>query len=130
MHGEESPILPHRTTEPPLSALPHTLAPAHLTRLLQDVLSIMNSLMEEKAIVQEDALLMELTDMVVILQEEAENLMFMVDLVEEYMEEVEIGWIDGIMLQTPTVDVFDGKKGDFKLEWDDFALGLDDSENE
>jgi hypothetical protein len=74
--------------EPPPT--PYLAAPANLTNLLQDVLGIMNTIMESRAKVEEeDAILQELTELVVIMQEEAEMLVEVSDLVEEYCGEVE-----------------------------------------
>jgi len=74
--------------EPPPT--PSSVAPANLTNLLQDVLSVMNTIMESRADVEEeDAILQELAELVVIMQEEAEMLIEVSDLVDEYCGEIE-----------------------------------------
>ncbi|KUJ17680.1 uncharacterized protein LY89DRAFT_733513 [Mollisia scopiformis] len=80
-------------SEPPT---PSSQAPQTLTGLLTDVLSIMNSIMSQQALVaSENELLEDLTELVVILQEEAEEMLAMADLVEEFVEEVEVGEVVG-----------------------------------
>jgi hypothetical protein len=75
--------------EPPPT--PSSVAPANLTNLLQDVLGIVNTIMESRAEVEEeDAIFQELTELVVIMQEEAEMLVEVSDLVEEYCGEIEV----------------------------------------
>jgi hypothetical protein len=85
------------STPPPFTfdmGRPPTLsstAPANLTGLLQDVLGIMNTIMDSRAEVgEEDAILQELTELVVIMQEEAEMLVEVRDLMEEYCEGMEV----------------------------------------
>ncbi|CZR56408.1 uncharacterized protein PAC_06296 [Phialocephala subalpina] len=74
--------------EPPT---PSSQAPKNVTGLLTDVLSIMNSIMSQQALVaSENELLEDLTELVVILQEEAEEMLQMADLVEEYCDEIEV----------------------------------------
>lgn len=75
--------------EPPT---PSSQVPQNVTTLLTDVLSIMNSIMSQQALVaSENELLEDLTELVVILQEEAEEMLMLADLVEEYKEELETG---------------------------------------
>jgi hypothetical protein len=70
---------------------PSSIGPANLTGLSQDVLEIKNTIMDFRAAVEEgDAILRELTGLVVITQEEAEMLINVSDLVEEYCGEVEV----------------------------------------
>lgn len=74
---------------PELPPTPSAAAPSNITILLQDVLGVMTTLMSEEMVVRgedEDGLLGELTDIVVTLQEEAEELVGMADLVEELVE--------------------------------------------
>lgn len=100
----------------------------------------MNTIMSSQQIVQEeDALLSELTSMVITLQEEAENLVQMADLVEEYVEEISIAeevgeieeWVDGLGLRTPMLEVLEEVKGGGGgHERNDSGVGLDDDDGE
>ncbi|KAH7323807.1 hypothetical protein BKA65DRAFT_555479 [Rhexocercosporidium sp. MPI-PUGE-AT-0058] len=70
---------------------PSSLAPEKMTNLLTEVLNIMNTIMDQQHSVQEeDAILADLTELVVIMQEEAESLLHLAGLVEEFVDEVEI----------------------------------------
>ncbi|KAJ5050871.1 uncharacterized protein L3040_002739 [Drepanopeziza brunnea f. sp. 'multigermtubi'] len=70
---------------------PSSQAPEKMTSLLSEVLSIMNTIMEQQHTVQqEDRIVAELTELVVIMQEEAEALLNLADLVEEFVEEVDV----------------------------------------
>ncbi|CAG8955615.1 hypothetical protein HYFRA_00009569 [Hymenoscyphus fraxineus] len=96
------PTIPPTAFDPPPT--PSSLAPLHLTGLLQQVLLIMNTIMGQQSIVQEeDDLLRDLTELVVIMQDEAEALVNMADLVEEYVEEVDAAemreWIEELDLE-------------------------------
>ncbi|KAF8848528.1 hypothetical protein BDZ45DRAFT_698323 [Acephala macrosclerotiorum] len=74
--------------EPPT---PSSQAPKNVTGLLTDVLSIMNSIMSQQALVaSENELLEDLTELVVILQAEAEEMLQLADFVEEYCDEIEV----------------------------------------
>ncbi|KAI9047274.1 hypothetical protein LZ554_008725 [Drepanopeziza brunnea f. sp. 'monogermtubi'] len=78
----------HGCSVPPT---PSSQAPEKMTSLLSDVLSIMNTIMEQQHTVQqEDRIVAELTELVVIMQEEAEALLNLADLVEEFVEEVDV----------------------------------------
>ncbi|KAH7371906.1 hypothetical protein BKA64DRAFT_751156, partial [Cadophora sp. MPI-SDFR-AT-0126] len=86
---------------------PSSQAPEKMTNLLTEVLNIMNTVMEQQHSVQEeDAILSDLTELVVIMQEEAEALLHLADLVEEYVEEVDISkeaaeiedWVEDLRL--------------------------------
>lgn len=85
--------------QPPMSS---PSLPLHLTSLLQEILSIMNTVMEEKSRVEnEDVVLSGMAELVAIMQEEAEMLVEVGDLVEELKGEIEVvrgvgeweGWI-------------------------------------
>ncbi|KAL2062888.1 hypothetical protein VTL71DRAFT_5960 [Oculimacula yallundae] len=72
---------------PPTTA---SLAPEKMTNLLTEVLNIMNSIMNQKQSIAEDAsVLGDLAELVVIMQEEAEGLLHLAGLVEEFVEEVD-----------------------------------------
>ncbi|KAK2624028.1 hypothetical protein QTJ16_006662 [Diplocarpon rosae] len=118
---------------------PSSLAPARMTGLLTDLLSIMNTIMDRKQSIQEeDTMLLHLTELVAIMQEEAEALLDLADLVEEFVEQVEItsdvadveGWVEisgldqaatkvgttvdkveGIMASMPGKNAFTGNHG-------------------
>jgi hypothetical protein len=88
---------PPLTTLPPFNfpsaqpLSPSANAPANLTGLLQDVLSIMNGIMQEQSIVQMEAkaldgFLHDLTQLVVIIQDEAVSMIEHAELVEEYVQ--------------------------------------------
>ncbi|KAK6581766.1 hypothetical protein PZA11_005463 [Diplocarpon coronariae] len=93
---------------------PSSQAPARLTSLLTNVLSVMNTIMDRKHNVQEeDAILLHLTELVAIMQEEAEALLDLADLVEEFVEQVEItsevadveGWVEELGLDQARAQV-------------------------
>lgn len=136
---------------------PSALAPLHLTGLLQEVLSIMNTIMSQQTIVQEEEdVLRDLTELVVIMQDEAEALVNMADLVEEYVDEITIAeqaaeiqeWVSDLELDSllgtissPTTKNHQGRGNDRKKghvrqpntrirhEREDSGIGLD-SESE
>jgi hypothetical protein len=114
---------------------PSSAAPQVMTGLLQEVLGIMNEIMDQRSIVQEEyQVLQELTELVVIMQQEAEDLLALADLVEEYNEEVEFAeqaavmeeWVDDLDLE-----YYSEEREEFVVEEDESGgLGhrRDDSE--
>jgi hypothetical protein len=78
---------------PPVS--PSATAPENITGLLQDVLGIINGIMDEQSVVQVevealDGFLHDLTQLVVLIQDEAMLMTGHAELVEEYVEEVQV----------------------------------------
>ncbi|RDW80444.1 hypothetical protein BP5796_05142 [Coleophoma crateriformis] len=131
---------------------PASVAPANLTSLLQDVLGIMNVIMGEQAVMEgENEALQELVELVVIMQEEAETLVDMADLVEEFVDECQMSrevseieeWVEdldlrGVGRRMPAhretdVDVQIGWRREEKRsmhEREDSGVGLDDDADE
>lgn len=93
LHDAQSParmIIPLTPSQPP-PPTPSSTTPANMTGLLHEVLGIMNGIMDQQAIVQEeDDVLTHLTELVVIMQQEAEDLLALADLVEQYVEEIDV----------------------------------------
>jgi hypothetical protein len=96
-----SPLSPPLVTPPPFdfpSALPlspSATAPENIMGLLQDVLGIMNGIMDEQSVVRMEAevldgFLHDLTQLVVLIQDEAMLMTDHAELVEEYVEEVQV----------------------------------------
>ena len=120
-----TPTRPRRSREnaPPT---PSSQAPEKMTNLLTEVLNIMNTVMEQQHSVQEeDAILSDLTELVVIMQEEAEALLHLADLVEEYVEEVDISkeaaeieaWVEDLGLdEMPEVSDGSGETTETELD--------------
>lgn len=68
-----------------------------MTNLLQDVLSVMNITMSEQGRVQEDQMLLEVVELAAVMQEKAEGMVELVDLIKEYVEEVnKVVELDGL----------------------------------
>jgi len=119
---------------------PVSAAPSVVTGLLQDVLSIMTDIIDQRTTVQgEDAVLRELTKLVIILQDEAETLANMADVVEEYIEEVEISdevagieeWVSDLNLEKGAA-IRDRKNKPRRIghERDDSGIGLEEDEED
>jgi hypothetical protein len=95
------PLTPPLLTPPPFdfpsapTLSPSATAPENITGLLQDVLGIMNGIMDEQSAVQMEAesldgFLHDLTQLVVLIQDEAMLMTEHAELVEEYVEEVQV----------------------------------------
>lgn len=127
-------------TFPSTPPTPSSTAPEVMTSLLQEVLGIMNGIMSHHSTVQEeDQFLRELTELVVIMQQEAEDLLALADLVEEYVEEVEVAeqvadtedWVDDLDLgYYGFVEGEGGKECGRGHKRDDSAVGLDDDSDD
>lgn len=131
--NQEPSSLPVENPQTPVS-----VAPSVVTGLLQDVLSIMTAIIDQRTSVQgEDAVLRELTKLVIILQDEAETLANMADVVEEYMEEVEISdevagieeWVSDLNLEKG-IAIRNCKDNLRRIghERDDSGIGLEEDE--
>ncbi|KAK0117800.1 hypothetical protein ONS95_012125 [Cadophora gregata] len=105
---------------------PSSQAPEKMTDLLTEVLNIMNTVMEQQHSAQEeDAILGDLTELVVIMQEEAEALLHLADVVEEYVEEVDLAkeaaeiedWVEELGLDEMP-EVSDGSGSSTETELD------------
>jgi hypothetical protein len=122
---------------PEVPPTPSSSAPEVMTDLMQEVLEIMNGIMDEQHVVQDqDQVLREMTELVVIMQQEAEDLLALADLVEEYVEEVDFAkqaadiedWVDDLDLGY--YGVFpseESKRGGHKR--DDSAVGLEEDDD-
>lgn len=105
---------------------PSLLAPEKMTNLLTEVLNIMNTVMDQQHSVQEeDGILADLTELVVIMQEEAEGLLHLASLVEEFVEEVEISkeaaeiedWVEDLGLdELPEISDGSGETTETELD--------------
>ncbi|KAF7853279.1 hypothetical protein EAF04_010780 [Stromatinia cepivora] len=117
---------------PPFQLLPQTLQtpiPSHrttahkLASLLQEVASIMETITGEKMMCGEELdglegdVLGGLTEMVLIMEEEVEEMIELADVVEEYVEELNMAQVDGWVADLPLSRYNDGTKaGDTHLE--------------
>lgn len=97
----------------------------------------MNEIMSQQANVQEeDQVLRELTELVAVMQQEAEDILALANLVEEYVEEVDVveqaadmeDWVADLDLgYYGFADEVGGKEGGGGHKRDDSAIGLDDN---
>jgi hypothetical protein len=107
---------------PPLSS--SAIAPENITGLLQDVLGIMNGMVDEQSVVQMEAealdgFIHDLTQLVVLIQDEAMLMTEHAELVEEYVEEVQVAeqvaeleeWVFDLNLENVGPRATDIRKG-------------------
>jgi hypothetical protein len=146
------PLPPPLVAPPPFdfpSALPlspSATAPENITGLLQDVLGIMNGVMDEQSVVQMEAealdgFLHDLTQLVVLIQDEAMLMTEHAELVEEYVEEVQVAeqvaeleeWGFDLNLENVGPRAQAQAKqvvvGQLKYEREDSGVGLDEVES-
>jgi hypothetical protein len=105
--------------------------------LLQEVLGIMNGIMDQQSTSQdEDAVLRDLTELVVIMLQEAEDFLPLADLEEEYVDEVELAeevtGIEELGVHSGGLGGnadWDGRKTKRSHQKDDSVVVLEDEDN-
>ncbi|KAF7880166.1 uncharacterized protein EAF01_012061 [Botrytis porri] len=102
--------------------MPTTPTPSHqntahkLASLLQEVASVMDTITGEKMMCGEELdglegdVLGGLTEMVLIMEEEVEGMIELADIVEEYVEELEMAELDGWVADLPPLKINGGNK--------------------
>ncbi|KAG4432701.1 hypothetical protein IFR05_011824 [Cadophora sp. M221] len=120
----KSPRPKHRRENAPPT--PSSLAPEKMTNLLTEVLNIMSTVMDQQhSVKEEDNILADLTELVVIMQEEAEGLLHLASLVEEFVEEIEISkeaaeiedWVEDLGLdELPEISDGSGETTETELD--------------
>lgn len=101
----------------PTTPIPSHQTTAHkLASLLQEVASVMDTITGEKMMCGEELdglegdVLGGLTEMVLIMEEEVEGMIELADIVEEYVEELEMAELDGWVADLPPLKIDSGSK--------------------
>lgn len=99
----------------PMTPIPSHQTTAHkLASLLQEVASVMDTITGEKMMCGEELdglegdVLGGLTEMVLIMEEEVEGMIELADIVEEYVEELEMAELDGWVADLPPLKINSG----------------------
>ncbi|KAF7954721.1 hypothetical protein EAE96_005839 [Botrytis aclada] len=105
-------LYPRMPTTPPS----HQTTAHKLASLLQEVASVMDTITGEKMMCGEELdglegdVLGGLTEMVLIMEEEVEGMIELADIVEEYVEELEMAELDGWVADLPPLKINGGSK--------------------